>query len=85
VAQAQLSVSSNFSAGVGVFAAGDQIYIETSSNGIRGTVIANDTCTASGNTDQVKNAVIEYDRNVEIPLVDIVRTTQWLELQPNAN
>lgn len=84
VAQGQLSVSSNFSAGIGVFAAGDQIYIETSSNGIRGTVIANDTCTASGKTDQVKNAVINYDKNVEIPLVDIVRTTQWLELQPNA-
>ncbi|MDA8434906.1 MAG: hypothetical protein M0Z98_02845 [Actinomycetales bacterium] len=84
VAQGQLSVSSNFTAGIGVFAAGDQVYIETSSTGIRGTVIANDICTASGNVDQVKNAVIDYDQNVEIPLVDIVRTTQWLELQPNA-
>jgi Tfp pilus assembly protein PilX len=84
VAQGQLSVTSNFSAGVGVFAAGDQVHIETSSNGITGTVIANDTCTASGNVNEVKNAVIKYDKNVEIPLVDIVRTTQWLELQPNA-
>jgi hypothetical protein len=85
VAQAQLSVTSNFSGGIGAFAAGYQVHIETSSNGIRGTVIANDLCTTTGLTDQVKNALIQYDKNVEIPLVDIVRTTQWLELQPNAN
>lgn len=85
VADGQLSVTSNFQGGTGVFAAGDQIHLETSSNGITGTVIANDTCTASGAIDEVKNAVVKYDRNVEVPLVDIVRTTQWLELQPNAS
>lgn len=87
VADGNLSATSHFEAGIGVFAAGDQIQVETSSNGITGTVIANDTCPSSttGMTDQVKNAVINYDQNVEVPLLDIIRTTQWLELNPNAN
>ena len=81
VADTDLVITSNFQAGIGVFAAGDQIQVETSSNGITGTIIANDTCTAGGDINEVKNAVIKYDRNVEVPLLDIIRTTQWLELK----
>ncbi len=83
VAEADLQVTSNFEGGIGVFAAGDQIRLETSSNGITGTVIANDRCTAGGDKNEVKNAVVKYDKNVEVPLLDIIRTTQWLELSPN--
>lgn len=82
VADTDLVMTSNFEAGIGVFGAGDQIQVETSSNGITGTVIANDTCTAGGDINEVKNAVIKYDRNVEVPLLDIIRTTQWLEMKP---
>jgi len=82
VADGDLSLTSNFEAGIGVFGAGDQIEVETSSNGITGTVIANDNCTAGGDVNEVKNAVINYDRNVEVPLLDIIRTTQWLEMKP---
>lgn len=85
VAQGDLSATANFEAGIGVFAAGDQIQIETSSNGITGTIIANDTCTAGGDINEVKNAVIKYDKNVEVPLVDIIRTTQWLEMSPSGS
>lgn len=81
VADTDLVMTSNFEAGIGVFGAGDQIQVETSSNGITGTVIANDKCTAGTDTNEVKNAVIKYDRNVEVPLLDIIRTTQWLELK----
>jgi len=85
LAQGNLSMTSNFEAGIGVFGAGDQIQVETSSNGITGTVIANDTCPSSttGVINEAKNAVIKYDKNVEVPLLDIIRTTQWLELKPN--
>jgi hypothetical protein len=83
VAHDDLEVTSNFEAGTGLFGAGNQIKIETSSNGITGTVVANDTCTAGGDINEVKNAVVNYDKNVEVPLLDIIRTTQWLELNPN--
>jgi hypothetical protein len=83
VADTDLEVTSNFEGGIGVFGAGDQVRIETSSNGITGTVIANDRCTAEGDVNEVKNAVVNYDKNVEVPLLDIIRTTQWLELSPN--
>ncbi|MFC6238358.1 hypothetical protein [Longivirga aurantiaca] len=81
VADTDLVMTSNFEAGIGVFGAGDQIQVETSSNGITGTIIANDSCTDGGDINEVKNAVIKYDRNVEVPLLDIIRTTQWLELK----
>ncbi len=85
VAQGDLVMTSNFEAGIGVFAAGDQIRVETSSNGITGTIIANDACTAGGDINEVKNAVIKYDKNVEVPLLDIIRTTQWLEMSPTGS
>ncbi len=85
VAQGDLSATANFEAGIGVFAAGDQIQIETSSNGITGTIVANDNCKAGGDINEVKNAVIKYDKNVEVPLLDIIRTTQWLEMSPTGS
>ena len=77
-------MTSNFEGGIGLFGARNQVKLETSSNGITGTVIANDTCTAGGDLNEVKNAVINYDRNVEVPLLDMIRTTQWLELKSGA-
>jgi hypothetical protein len=84
MADDDLEVTSNFEGGIGLFGARNQVKLETSSNGITGTVIANDTCTAGGDLNEVKNAVINYDRNVEVPLLDMIRTTQWLELKSGA-
>jgi len=84
LADDDLEVTSNFEGGIGLFGARNQVKLETSSNGITGTVIANDTCTAGGDLNEVKNAVINYDRNVEVPLLDMIRTTQWLELKSGA-
>jgi len=84
MADDDLEVTSNFEGGIGLFGARNQIKLETSSNGITGTVIANDKCTAGGDFNEVKNAVVKYDRNVEVPLLDMIRTTQWLELKSGA-
>ncbi len=84
MADDDLEVTSNFEGGIGLFGARNQVKLETSSNGITGTVIANDNCTAGGDLNEVKNAVINYDRNVEVPLLDMIRTTQWLELKSGA-
>ncbi len=90
VADDDLEVTSNFEGGIGLFGAGNQIKLETSSNGITGTVIANDRnhapssgCPADSDRNEVKNAVVNYDEDVEVPLLSIIRTTQWLELNPN--
>ena len=84
MADDDLEVTSNFEGGIGLFGARNQIRLETSSNGITGTVIANDKCTAGGDINEVKNAVVKYDRDVEVPLLDMIRTTQWLELKSGA-
>jgi hypothetical protein len=84
LADDDLDVTSNFEGGIGLFGARNQITLETSSNGITGTVIANDICTAGGDLNEVKNAVVNYDRNVEVPLLDMIRTTQWLEMKSGA-
>jgi hypothetical protein len=66
----------------GFFIAGDQIDMETSSNGVYGAIIAADQCNPSGSlvdTNEVKNPSIYYDPNVAAPFVDIVNTTLWLE------
>lgn len=66
----------------GFFIAGDQLDMETSSNGVYGAMIAADQCNPSGSlvsTNEVKNPSIYYDPNVAAPFVDIVNTTLWLE------
>jgi hypothetical protein len=66
----------------GFFIAGDQIDMETSSNGVYGAIIAADQCDPSGSLvdlNEVKNPSIYYDPNVAAPFVDIVNTTLWLE------
>lgn len=66
----------------GFFIAGDQVDMETSSNGVYGAIIAADQCNPSGSlvsTNEIKNPSIYYDPNVAAPFVDIVNTTLWLE------
>jgi hypothetical protein len=89
-ADADLSTGSNFYAGgvnsdgtvdAGMFIAGDQINMQTSSQGAYGSVIAEDTCQGGGpvTSDVVKNPSIYYDPNAQAPFTNIIDTTLWLE------
>jgi len=68
----------------GLFIAGDQILMETSSAGAYGSVIAGDGCdppdgSSLVDSNLVKNPSIYYDPNAQAPFVDIINTTLWLE------
>lgn len=91
IADQDLVTSSNYRAGSvsggtvisGFFIAGDQISMQTSSNGAYGAVIAMDQCNpATGSLasfDEVKNPSIYYDPNAQAPFTDVVNNTLWLE------
>lgn len=90
-ADQDIKVDSNYYAGSdtagtvisGMFIAGDQIEMQTSSNGAYGSVIAADQCTpATGSlvsSSIIKNPSIYYDPNAQAPFTDIINTTLWLE------
>lgn len=90
-ADSDLRTGSNFSAGnrgsatqpvvSGMFVAGDQIAMETSSQGAVGSVIAADRCTNSPlvTVNEVKNPSIYFDPEGDSPFTDIITTTLWLE------
>jgi DNA-binding transcriptional regulator YdaS (Cro superfamily) len=91
VADQDLRTGSNFAAGSasggtvisGLFVGGDQIEMQTSSNGAYGAVIAGDTCDPSGtmvDKNVIKNPTIYFDPNGYAPFTDVVNTTLWLEL-----
>jgi hypothetical protein len=92
VADQDIKIDSNYFAGSasggtvvsGQFIAGDQIEMQTSSNGAYGSVVAADQCDpADGNSlvdkNLVKNPSIYYDPNAMAPFIDIINTTLWLE------
>ena len=89
LADADLSTGSNFYAGgvnsdgtvsAGLFVAGDQINMQTSSQGAYGAVVAADQCAPSpGEKNVIKNPTIYYDPNAEAPFTDVIDTTLWLE------
>lgn len=90
-ADQDIKVDSNYYAGSdtagtvisGMFIAGDQIEMQTSSNGAYGSVIAADQCTPATGTlvssSIIKNPSIYYDPNAQAPFTDIINTTLWLE------
>lgn len=94
VADADLTTGSNFHAGgvnsdgtvsAGLFVAGDQINMQTSSQGAYGAVIAGDQCAADpGEKDVIKNPAIYYDPNAQAPFTSVINTTLWLEY-PGSN
>ncbi len=87
LADGDLSTSANFSAGSGgppvisgLFIAGDQLHLQTSSNGAYGAFIAADQCPpSSGEVNEIKNPSVYFDPNAEAPFTDIINTTLWLE------
>jgi hypothetical protein len=94
LADHNLITGSNFSAGgapiagtvtSGMFVAGDQMDMSTSSNGAYGSVLAGDQCAPVSNdpyyipVDKIDNPSIYYDPNAKAPFTDIIDTTLWLE------
>jgi hypothetical protein len=90
LADADIATGANFTAGSGIaappvvsgmFVAGDQIQLETSSSGAVGSVLAGDQCSTSDLVDEneVKNPTVYYDPKSDAPFTSIISTTLWLE------
>jgi hypothetical protein len=92
LADQDLLTHSNYQAGSasggtvvsGLFIAGDQVELQTSSTGAYGAVVAADQCDPADGTslvdyNVVKNPSVYYDPNGQAPFIDIINTTLWLE------
>ena len=92
-ADSDLVTRSNFTAGSGtsappvvsgMFVAGDQMQMETSSQGAVGSVLIGNRCPTGGNpnlitTSEIKNPAIYYDPYADAPFTSVINTTLWLE------
>ena len=91
-ADSDIRTESNFTAGStspnvvsGLFVAGDQMLMETSSAGAVGAVVTGDECASHVAPDivtgpsEIKNPSIYFDPKSESPFTGIVNTTLWLE------
>ena len=94
-ADADIWTHSNFSAGSGItappvvsgmFVAGDQINMETSSQGAVGSVVSANQCSTPpalpvglSTTSEVKNPAIYYDPNSDAPFTSVITTSLWLD------
>ena len=90
-ADSDISTHANFTAGnngtngsavvSGMFIAGDQIDMQTSSQGATGSVISADQCTTSPLVEdsRIKNPFVYYDPTGDSPFTSIIRITLWLE------
>ena len=89
LADSDLVTTSNFSAGSatapvssGMFSAGDQMNMETSSQGAVGSVVIGDKCnTTDGlvSTSEVKNPTVYYDANADGIFTSVITTALWLD------
>lgn len=78
-AHADLIGSANSHAENGMFVAGDQVYLNSSSGSLRGAVVAADQCPNPGTPNSVQGFKILFDGSVEAPLSSMIRSTLWLE------
>jgi hypothetical protein len=67
----------------GMFVAGDQISMQTSSQSAVGSVLAADQCSTSPLVDsnEAKNLNVYFDPNSDSPFTSIVTTTLWAEIR----
>uniref|UniRef100_UPI0035687901 hypothetical protein n=1 Tax=Actinotalea sp. TaxID=1872145 RepID=UPI0035687901 len=68
----------------GMFVAGDQVQLETSSAGAVGSVVAADQCSTASpkgliTTSEVKNPSIYFDPNSDAPFASVITTSLWLD------
>ncbi|MDX6199346.1 MAG: hypothetical protein QOJ79_2497 [Actinomycetota bacterium] len=65
---------------LGLFAAGDQVYMSSSSaTTVSGAVIAGDACQDASNPSKLQGLTIDFDSTFETPVKSVIRTTQWIE------
>ncbi|EYR64452.1 hypothetical protein N866_10825 [Actinotalea ferrariae CF5-4] len=91
LADTDIVTTANFSAGrltpdiiSGMFIAGDQIEMQTSSQGAVGSVVTADQCPTPPSrglitASQVKNPAVFFDPNSEAPFSSIITTALWLD------
>lgn len=78
-AEGDLIGSANSHAENGMFVAGDQVYLNTSSGSLTGAVVAADQCPDPADPNSIQGFTIEFDGTLEAPLTSVIRTTLWLE------
>ena len=72
--------ASNNTLKLGLFAAADQVYMQSSSaTTVTGAVIAGDTCSNGGTASTLQGLTIDFDGTFETPVKSVIRTTQWIE------
>jgi hypothetical protein len=81
-ADADLRGDQQVIAGSGLFAAGDQVTLNTSSSQLRGAVLAGDQCPPPNakSASSIQGMTITFDGSIEAPLASLIRTSLWLEL-----
>ena len=94
-ADADIQTHSNFTAGSGItappvisgmFVAGDQITMNTSSQGAVGSVLSANQCATPPSlpvglttTSEIQNPTVYYDPNSDAPFTSIITTSLWLD------
>ena len=70
----------------GMYVAGDQLHLQTSSSGLVGAAIAADQCSGKGGMSSdlvpenlVQGQVVNFDPDGESPFSNQIATTLWLE------
>lgn len=90
LADGDLSATSNFYSGQdlpgnvisGMYVAGEEIQVWTSSSGLVGSLLAANQCPADTGpvpTNQVQGQIIKFDPNGDSPFSSLIATTLWLE------
>jgi hypothetical protein len=90
MADGDLSATSNFYSGQssaslvvsGMYVAGEEIEVWTSSSGLVGSVLAGNQCpsdTGPVSSNEVQGQIIKFDPNGDSPFSSLISTTLWLE------
>lgn len=79
IADGSIRGTANTDVGSGLIAAGDRIYMKTSSATVTGALVASNTCTAAG-ANELQGLSLVFANSSEVPISSIVRTTSWVEL-----
>jgi hypothetical protein len=78
-ADADIDGHQRVNAGAGLFVAGDQVNLQTSSSTLVGAIVAADQCNHDGDGNDIQGMTILFDGTVEAPLASLIRTALWLE------
>ncbi len=90
LADGDLAATSNFYSGQssaanvvsGMYVAGEEVLVWTSSSGLVGSVLAANTCPSDSGpvaSNEVQGQIIKFDPNGDSPFSSLISTTLWLE------